>query len=178
MLRLAAEILRQPAFPADEFEQLKQQRLAGLEQAKSEPQVLGQVQLQRHLRPYPKGDVRYVPTIEESIADVKAVTLDDAKKFYTDFYGASNGEFSVVGDFDAAEISKLASELFGCVEVATPVHASGRYLPAHVPPIDQSIETPDKANAVFIAGTQSQRARHGSDYAALVLGNFMLGGGF
>ena len=32
--------------------------------AKSEPQVLGS-QLQRHLNPYPKGDVRYVPTLEE-----------------------------------------------------------------------------------------------------------------
>src|SRR6185436_6058576 len=46
VLRLAAEILRQPAFPADEFEQLRQQRLAGLEQSKSEPQVLGQLELQ------------------------------------------------------------------------------------------------------------------------------------
>ena len=92
VLRLVAEILRQPSFPADEFEQLRQQRLAGLEQAKSEPQALGQLELQRHLRQYPKGDVRYVSTVEESIADVKAVTLDDAKKFYADFYGASNGE--------------------------------------------------------------------------------------
>ena len=39
VLRLVAEILREPSFPADEFEQLRQQRLAGLEQAKSEPQA-------------------------------------------------------------------------------------------------------------------------------------------
>ena len=44
------------------------------------------------------------PTMDESIADVRAVTVDEAKTFYTDFYGASNGEFAVVGDFDAAEI--------------------------------------------------------------------------
>ena len=113
VLRLVAEILKTPSFPADEFEQLRQQRLAGLEQARSEPQAIGQLELQRHLRPYPKGDVRYVSTVEESIADVKAVTLDEAKKFYTDFYGASNGELAVVGDFDAAELSKLSSELFG-----------------------------------------------------------------
>ena len=55
VLRLAAEILRQPAFPADEFEQLRQQRLAGLEQAKSEPQVLGQVAVAASSAALPEG---------------------------------------------------------------------------------------------------------------------------
>ena len=30
------------------------------------------------------------------------VTLDEAKTFYADFYGASTGELSVVGDFAKA----------------------------------------------------------------------------
>jgi zinc protease len=139
--------------------------------------VLGQLELQRHLRPYPKGDVRYVSTIEESIADVKAVTLDDAKKFYTDFYGASNGEFSVVGDFDAPEISKLASELFGSWKSPRPfVRVGDTY--RDVSAIDKSLETPDKANAVFVAGINLNVQDTDPDYAALVLGNYMLGGGF
>jgi zinc protease len=176
-LRLVAEILRTPAFPADEFEQLRQQRLAGLEQAKSEPQAIGQLELQKHLRPYPKGDVRYVSSIEESMADVKTVTLDEAKKFYTDFYGASNGELSVVGDFDSAEISKLATELFGSWKsprAFTRVGDSYR----DVAPINTSIETPDKANAIFVAGINLNVQDTDPDYAALVLGNYMLGGGF
>jgi zinc protease len=177
VLRLAAEILREPAFPGDEFEQLRQQRLAGLEQSKSEPQVLGQLELQRHLRPWPKGDVRYVPTIDESIADVKAVTLDDAKKFYTDFYGASNGEFSVVGDFDAAEISKLATELFGSWKSPRPFTRVGDTY-RDIAPINKSLETPDKANALFAAGINLNVQDTDPDYAALVLGNYMLGGGF
>ena len=37
---------------------------------------------------------------------LKKVTLDDAKKFYADFYGASNAELAVVGDFDAAEVAE------------------------------------------------------------------------
>ncbi|MFN3490206.1 MAG: insulinase family protein [Emticicia sp.] len=44
---------------------------------------------QRMMNPYPKSDIRYVPTIEESIDNNKNVKLEDAKKFYTDFYGAS-----------------------------------------------------------------------------------------
>ena len=177
VLRLVAEIMRTPAFPADEFEQLRQQRLAGLEQAKSEPQAIGQLEMQKHLRPYPKGDVRYVSSIEESMADVKAVTLDDVKKFYTDFYGASNGELAVVGDFDAPEISKLATELFGSWKSPRPfTRVADSY--RDVQAINKSFETPDKANAVFLAGINLNVQDTDPDYAALVLGNYMLGGGF
>src|SRR5262245_17894830 len=112
-LRLLTEVLREPSFPPDEFEQLRQQRLAGLEQQKSEPQAISVVTLQRHLRPYPKGDVRYIPTIDEGIAELKAASLDEAKKFYADLYGAQHGELVVVGDFDAKEVTALATELFG-----------------------------------------------------------------
>jgi zinc protease len=177
VLRLVAEILREPSFPADEFEQLRQQRLAGLEGAKSEPQAIGQLELQRHLRPYTKGDVRYVSTMDESIADVRAVTLDDAKKFYTDFYGASNGELSVVGDFDSAEISKLATELFGSWKSPRPfTRVPDIY--RDVAAINKSLETPDKANAVFVAAINLNIQDTDPDYAALVLGNYMIGGGF
>jgi zinc protease len=176
-LRLVAEVLREPAFPADEFEQLRQQRLAGLEQARSEPQAVGQLELQRHLRPYPKGDVRYVSTVAESIDEVKAVTLDEAKRFYSDFYGASNGELAVVGDFDAAEISKLATELFASWKSPRPfVRVGDSY--RDVPPLDTALETPDKANAFFMAGINLNVQDTDPDYAALVLGNYMLGGGF
>src|SRR5439155_3754509 len=100
VLRLVSEILREPAFPSADFDQLKQQRLAGIEQQRSDPQAIASNALSRHLRPYPKGDVRYVPTLDESIAQLTATTLDDVKKFYADFYGASYGELAVVGDFD------------------------------------------------------------------------------
>src|SRR5262249_24624452 len=176
-LRLLTEVLREPSFPVNEFEQLKQQRLAGLEQQKSEPQAIGVVALQRHLRPYPKGDVRYVPTLEEGIADIQAASLDDAKKFYADFYGAQHGELVVVGDFDAKEIAALATELFGTWRGAQPyarVADSFRDVPA----VNQSLETPDKANAFFIAGQNLSLRDDNPDYPALVLGTYMLGGGF
>ena len=35
------------------------------------------------------------------------------RKFYQQFYGASVGEIAVSGQFDAPEIPKLATELFG-----------------------------------------------------------------
>jgi zinc protease len=176
-LRLLTEVLREPSFPPDEFEQLRQQRLAGLEQQKSEPQAISVVTLQRHLRPYPKGDVRYVSTIDEGIAELKAASLDEAKKFYADLYGAQRGELVVVGDFDAKEITTLATELFGTWRSAQPY---SRVVDSFrdVPSINQSVETPDKANAFFMAGQNLSLRDDDPDYPALVLGTYMLGGGF
>jgi zinc protease len=176
-LRLLTEVLREPSFPASEFEQLKQQRLAGLEQQKSEPQAIGVVALQRHLRPYPKGDVRYVPTLEESIVDLQAASLDDVKRFYSDFYGAGHGELAVVGDFDAKEIAALAIELIGTWKSSRP-YARVAETFSEVAPVNRSFETPDKANAFFMAGQNLNLRDTDPDYPALVLGTYMLGGGF
>src|SRR5205085_1683084 len=105
VLKLVAEVLREPAFPANEFELLKQEVLTNLESQKSEPRFVTATAFNRHVNPYPKGDVRYTPTYDEDVADLRAATLDDVKKFYTDFYGASDAQLAVVGDFDAQEIS-------------------------------------------------------------------------
>jgi zinc protease len=176
-LRLVAELLREPSFPANEFEQVRQQRLAGLEGAKSEPQALGPLEMQRHLRPYPRGDSRYVSTIDEQIEEVKKVTLEEARKFHEQFYGAANGELVIVGQFDAAAIQKLAGELFGQWKSAS---AFARVpLPyAKVEPAGRKIETPDKQNAVFSAGMTTRLSMDDADYAAAMLANRILGGTF
>ena len=78
------------------------------------------------MNPYPKGDVRYTETFDESLASYKTATLEDAKRFYGDYFGASNAELAVVGDFDDAEIAKLAAELFGGWKSPPPSRACPR----------------------------------------------------
>jgi len=46
--------------------------------------------------------------IEEVIEDIKKVTLDGVRKFYTQFYGAGEGEISISGQFDPPAMQKLA----------------------------------------------------------------------
>ncbi len=177
VLAFAAECLREPIFPASEFETLKQETLAEIEQGRSEPQQIASTAYRRHMSPYPKGDVRYVSTPEEDLAEVKAATLEDIRKFYTDFYGASVGELAIVGDIDAKEAGGLAQDLLGnwksprpYARIANPYH--------DVAPAHDAFETPDKANAFFLAGMNLNVRDDDRDYPALVLGNYMLGGGF
>lgn len=176
VLRLVAEILREPAFPASEFEQLKQEYLAAVESQRSDPQASAIVAFNRHMSPYPKGHVHYTPTFDESIAEIKAVTLEDVKKFYQDFYGASNATMAVVGDFDAKEIERLSAELFGSWKSPRPF-ARVPSIYKEIAPVNQSIETPDKANAFFVAGMKLNMKDDHADYPALLLADYMLGGG-
>ncbi|HEX8161475.1 MAG TPA: pitrilysin family protein [Pyrinomonadaceae bacterium] len=177
VMRLVAEILREPAFPASEFELLKQEQLAGIEQNKSEPTQIAFTAFSRHLSPYPKGDVRYVTTTEEDIANTNAATLEEAKQFYKDFYGASDATLTVVGDFDDKEIAALAQQLFGDWKSPRPF-ARVPSVFKDVAPVNQSFPTPDKANAFFLAGFNLSLRDDSPDYPALVLGNYILGGGF
>jgi zinc protease len=177
VLKLVAEVLREPAFSAKEFAELQQENLAAIEQQKSEPQALAPNVFQRHMNPYPKGDPRYVESFDESLEAYKAATLDEAKKFYADFYGASTGELAVVGDFDEASVGKLAAELFGGWKSP----ARFERVPSlykEVAAENKALETPDKANAFFLAGQNLSLRDEDPDYPALVLGNYMLGGGF
>lgn len=176
-INLLVTVLKDPSFPADEFEKLKNEQLAGIEAQRSEPQALAPNKYQRHINPYPKTDPRYVETFDENIASIKTVTLDEVKKFYKDFYGCTNGTtIGLVGDFDQAEIQKLITESFGTWKSPIPYkRLENKVFP--VTTLNESIETPDKPSAMFIAGYNFEMKDDNPDYSALVIGHYMLGGG-
>ena len=177
-LRLFGEILREPAFDADEFELLREERLAGLEAQRSEPQALVVNARERHRNArYGKDHVFYVPTLDEQIERETAVTVEEARAFHAAFHGAEGGTVAIVGDFDPDEILPVLEEVLGGWDAPEQYARVGRVFVAAAP-ATVDIETPDKANAITFA-TQSfpMRDDH-ADFPALALGNFMLGGGF
>lgn len=177
VMRLVAEVLREPVFPENEFQLLKQENLANIEQQKSEPTQIAFTEFARRLSPYPKGDVRYITTSDENIAQLNAATVGQAKQFYHDFYGASNGQLTVIGDFDDKEIARLAADLCGNWKSPKPfVRVPSLY--KDVTATNQSFPAPDKSNAFFIAGFNLKIRDDNPDFPALLLGNYMLGGGF
>ena len=177
VLKLAAEVVKEASFPADEFEKLKEEEIAGIESQRSEPTAKASIRMQQHMNPYPKSDPRYVEDFDESVASIKAAKVEELKKFHADFYGANGATMSFVGDFDEPAVKALVAELFGNWKSATPYQRLvSKYNP--VPAINESIETPDKANAFFVVGLSMEMRDDNPDYPALVLGNYMLGGGF
>jgi zinc protease len=120
--------------------------------------------------------VRHVRTLEEQIEDLKKVTLDDVKAFHQRFYGASQGEFIVVGKFDPAPLQTAAAELLGSWKSASPyARIINNYKEVQL--INTKIETPDKENAQFAAGLRLRMRDTDPDYPAMVMADYMFGGG-
>jgi zinc protease len=133
--------------------------------------------MQRHLEPYPSDHVYCTLTPEESIPLIEETSLGAVRDFHKSFYGATAGEVAFVGDFDPEEIRGLMTELLDGWGSPT---AYERIVVKYEerPPIFESIETPDKESAVFSAGLRLELSEEDPDYPALVLANFMTGGGF
>jgi zinc protease len=170
-----AEVLRQPSFPTEEFEQLRRSSLTSIDTQRSDPSALAGLALARHLNPYPPTHWLYTTSLDERSARLKGLTLEEVKRCYQDFYGASDSELVVVGDFDPEKIKALAQELFGDWKSPRP-YSRIAPLVADVRPVDEAIETPDKANAVVRAGMLLKLRDDDPDYPALLLGNYVLGG--
>jgi len=122
--------------------------------------------------PWPKGHPRYVESLDEQIASLTTASVDEVKKFYADFYGAAAGELAVVGDFDPAEVTRIATDVFAAGRTR---NRSSAFLLCTA----TSAGEPDSGDArqgqrVLHRRPESQPAGRRPDYPGLVLGNYML----
>ncbi len=174
-LRLVAEVLREPAFPGAEFEELKRSALTGIEAQRSDPAAIATEQLSRHLQPYPRGHWLYTQTLQERVDDLKGVTLEQARACYRDLVGATGAQFVAVGDFDAGALAGLVQELFGDWRNPAPyARIRSRYFER--PALESVLRTPDKANAVLRAGLNLPMRDDDPEFPAMILGSYLLGG--
>ena len=176
-LALIEEILRKPIFPKEEFDKLKEEELAGIESQKSEPQAIAGNVFDRLTNNYPKGDFRYSATFEEQTAEIKAVTIENVKDFYKQFYNGSDASVAIVGDFDEQEIMAALRPIFN--GWTSPV----KFEEAREENYDavaktEKVKTPDKKNAMLMCGFNMPLQDNDPDFAALTMGNYILGGGF
>jgi zinc protease len=175
VLRLLKEILREPSLPDSELELIRQAELAQLKSMLSEPDSLAHNAIRRHLAPYRQEDPRYVPTLPESIDRLKAVTTADVRKLYSNYLSGNHGELAVVGDFDKAQIVPILNEMLGNWKAEMSYAHISRDVTFEIEGGTRTIETPDKANAVYSAATVFPMRDDNPDFAPLALGDFILG---
>jgi zinc protease len=174
VIALIAEVLREPSFPPAEFEAFKKERLAQLEEQKNDPPARVITTLRQRLSPWPKDDVRYSPTVDESIAELKAVKLQDLKALHT-LWGGSSAELALVGDFDEGAIKADLEKAFGSWRAAKPWQRIAEpYKPSL--PGSESIATPDKEMAFLAVGHSLELRDDDPDFPALTMLNHLLGG--
>lgn len=177
VLDILRQMLREPTLPKSELAILKQGALVSLQKQLSDPQSLAMKAVRRKLDPYPKGDPRYIPTPAEEIEMVKAVTVDDLRSLYKEYLGAGHGELTIVGDFEADEILPSMDAILSGWNASKPYAHIGKVGSKDSKGVSENILTPDKANATYFAAlTLPMRDDH-PDFAALLMGDFILGGG-
>jgi zinc protease len=175
-LALIGQVLREATLPAEEFGILKSKEIARLEESRTDPQRVAANQLMRLLSSYPHDDIRYVPTIDERIVRVKATRLEQVMALYEQYLGAGQGELVVVGDFEQSEVLPALTETLKGWTAKRPYARIPRPYQPDLKPQRRSILTRDKADATYLAGLILPMGDGDSDYPALVIGNFILGG--
>ncbi|MEX0602436.1 MAG: pitrilysin family protein [Bacteroidota bacterium] len=170
MVRLLADIVRNPLFPESELNRLKNNRVRQVTIAKSQPGSLTMEQFRRMLYPdHPYGRVFPTPDM------LQGFTVDDVLTFYRSNFGARRTVIYVAGRFDARGMERAIREAFGgWNEGPAPV--------ANVPkPVTQKafhlIDRPGAAQSTIHLGLPVIHPAEG-DYVPLLVTNSLLGGSF
>ncbi len=168
-LKLFAQVVGKPTFPADSLARIKNQLLAGFEFQKQNPGKLASLDLSQRLY----GDHPYGHPSEGTAKSIPPITVAQLRAFHAKAYAAGNVVIALVGDLSRSEAEALTAE----VSAALP---KGPALPkialAKDPQASKGhIEFPSKQTTILMA--QMGIDRTDPDYAALSLGNQILGGG-
>ncbi len=177
VLDLLNQALRQPALDNEEFEVIKRQSLTQMESMKSMPMMLAMTEFGRKIDPHSKDDVRYTPTIVENLERIGNVTVEDVKSIYDEFLNGQYGEVAIVGDFDSAEALSKLNSIFSNWKSSKAYTRISSHANTDVKGERITINTPDKKNAVYIAGVTAPVRDDDPDYEALLIGNYIMGGG-
>ncbi len=175
-IELVGQLLRQPAFDAAVLDELQRQSLSAYEQQRTEPEAIVANALGRHGNPYPRGDLRHARSFDESIEDVKAVSIERLRAFHARFVGAGRAEFAAVGDLDAAAVRAALERALG--NWSAPAVYSRIAQPLVQPaPTRLVFATPDKQNATMLVQQRLALSDSDADYVPMMLANFVLGYG-
>lgn len=168
-LALFARVVGAPSFPADALARVQNQILAGLEQQKQNPGKLASRALFRQLY----GEHPYASPSDGTERSIPALQQAQLRAFHARAYAAGNAVIALVGDLSRGEAEAIAAQL----SAALPRGPALPPPPAPEAPAAQRehIEFPSQQTHLMLA--QLGIERRDPDYAALYVGNQILGGG-
>jgi len=173
-LGLMADMVRNPAFAAEELERQQAQTLDGLRVSLSQPGAVASQSVGRIIY----GDAPYAAPGGGTLTSVPAITRDDVAAFHAARYRPSQATLVFSGDISTADARALAQQAFGdwrdpAGAAPAPVAKAGQTLAPRIVVIDQ----PGAGQAAVVAAIRGV-TRADADYFPLTLGNTLLGGGF
>jgi len=168
-LRLFAEVVGKPTFPEDALKRIKNQLLAGFEYEKQNPGKLAGKALFARLY----GDHPYAHSSDGTADSIPPVTLDQLRAFHAKAYAAGNAVIALVGDLGRGEAETIAAQVSAALPRGPALAKPAQ--PSEPKPGITQIDFPSKQTHLLLAELGIDR--NDPDYAALSLGNQILGGG-
>jgi predicted Zn-dependent peptidase len=170
MIRLVADVLRNPKFPEGELARVVATKGREMSIAKSTPQAVAQEQFLATLY----GDHPYGRSFPTD-AMLKGYTIQQVKDFHAKNFGAARAHLYIVGVYDAPAVERAAREAFGDWTAGPPATVN--------PPSPKTertvalLDRPDAVQSTLMLGlpTPNPTAR---DYTALEVSDAILGGTF
>lgn len=165
---LFTQVVARPSFPEEAFERLRNQLLASLKFRLQRPASLASEAFWADLYPgHPYG------TLPEGQAEsLQAMTPETLRQFHSQYYTTGNAVIALVGDINRERAERLAQRLADALPQgpAAPVIAD----PEPVASSHRHIEFDGQQTHILVG--QHGISRHDPDYAALYVGNQILGG--
>jgi zinc protease len=173
LLLTLAESLREPAFPADELEKLKQQQVASVREQQANTRHRAYERFTQLT--FDEANPFYAHAGARLIESINATTVEDVREFYERRYGGRSLILSVVGDVASGAVRDQFRELFGEfagpksveVEVIDPAQREGAQR--------EIVVVREKANVDVLLGSAAPLRRDAADYYAASIANSALG---
>ncbi|KAI3593949.1 Zinc protease [Cupriavidus sp. U2] len=167
-LRLAGQLIKAPAYPDAVVAREKQRLITAIREGDTRPGVIADKTLSKAIYPsHPYG----VSATPESVG---SITRDDLLKFWRDNYTARRAVVTLIGAIDRKQAEQIAEDMTRGLPEGTPA--------PKLPDVQMSIPASEKriphpAQQASVAIGAPAIARGDPDYFALLVGNYVLGGG-
>jgi zinc protease len=175
-LELYADVVRNPSFPAADFDRVKKLQQAGIQREKAEPNALAQRILPGLIygANHPYGQPFSGSGTESSLAKI---TRDSVAQFHASWYKPNNATLFIVGDTTIAEIKPKLEKLFGDWKTGEVPKKNIAQVQHREKTTVYLIDRPGAVQSVIMAG-QVAPARNNTDEPAIDVFNTLLGGSF
>jgi zinc protease len=173
LISQASDMLAFPIFSKKILEREKAIEISGLLESQTKPEYIMAKQFKKMIyRDNPLGN-------EQSVNSIKAVSIDDLKKFHQTYYRADQMNVLIIGDVSREQAIEIGTKLTknlpktGAPKLSIPPLSP---LPAQdVSQREVKITHPSQQAHIQMGITSPQRKD--PDYFPLLVGNYILGGG-
>lgn len=167
-IRLASQLIKAPTYPDAVITREKARLVAAIREADTRPGTIADKTLSKTIY------VNHPYGVTATPASVESITRDDIVKFWRDNYSASRAVVTLIGAIDRKQAEAIAEDLTR----GLPAGVAAPRLPdvqMKIAASEQRIPHPAQQASVAIGAPSI--ARGDPDYFALLVGNYVLGGG-